>query len=348
MNCNKIASPRVSVLMPVYNGELYLAEAVDSILNQTYTNFEFLIIDDGSTDSSAELIKSYDDHRIQLISLPCNNGLVNALNMGLDLARGEYIARMDADDISVPERFERQVHFMDANPDIVVGGSWLETFDGVKQKVWAPPLTNEEIKSFLLFESVIYHPTVIMRKSIFSDSSVLYSSEYPHAEDYELWSRLSRSCRFANIGKVLLKYRLHNNNVSSVYCTNKIDSATRIRLKQLLYMGVNPCDDEMSIHKDISLWRYSSDRVFIEKALEWLCKLEYANNISNVYPEPVFAKVLAERWFKICEVASIKGFVALHKFINSPLSSYSIYNLKKLCLLILKCAHGTVRRLWWS
>jgi len=307
--------------MPVYNGESYLADAIDSILNQTYTNFEFLIIDDGSSDGSAELIKSYDDHRIQLISLPCNKGLVNALNMGLDLARGEYVARMDADDISMPERLERQILFLDANSDIDVCGSWLEAFDGVETTIWNPPLTDEEIKCSLLFESVIYHPTVMMRKSIFLDGSVRYSRDYPHAEDYELWVRLSRSCRFANIGEVLLKYRLHDRNIGRLESDVQLTSAGKVRRKLFSQLGIKATEEEMELHDAISTGRFASDFVFLQQVLEWFAKLHHACRENRQPPYDKSEKVLAQKWYQTCFISTSIGIDSFRLYYRSDLSS---------------------------
>lgn len=160
--------PLISVVMPVYNAELYLDEAIQSITNQTYKKFEFIIINDGSTDKSLEIIKKYKDEysRIVLISRE-NKGLVFSLNEGISKAKGKYIARMDADDISLSTRLEEQVAFMEENQEIGVCGSWVEVFgDNRKNTIWKMPKSNEELKTRLLFSVPVAHPSVMMRKEI--------------------------------------------------------------------------------------------------------------------------------------------------------------------------------------
>ncbi len=148
--------PLISVVMPVYNSEKYLEEAINSILNQTFTDFEFIILNDGSTDKTEDIILSYSDSRILYIKNKTNLQIVKTLNKGIELASGKYIARMDSDDISSPERFEKLIEFMENNHEIDICSTWLETF-GNRKKIWKNPLSHEEIKATLLFNSAKVH-----------------------------------------------------------------------------------------------------------------------------------------------------------------------------------------------
>jgi glycosyltransferase involved in cell wall biosynthesis len=150
---SNIQKSRITVLMPVYNGEKYLREAIDSIFNQTFTDFEFLIVDDGSTDNSVEIINSYQNSRINLVKNDKNEGLVYTLNRGLSLAKGEYIARMDCDDISLPERLKKQIDFLDSNSEIAVVGTWIKVINEKEepQTTWQYPLKPLEIQWNLYF-----------------------------------------------------------------------------------------------------------------------------------------------------------------------------------------------------
>ncbi len=321
-------SPLVSVLMSVYNGERYVRFAIESILHQTFTDFEFLIIDDGSNDESVPLIQGFRDSRIRLVRNGRNLGLVASLNRGLEMARGAYVARMDADDISMPERLQRQVDFMDANPEVDICGAWLEAFEGRDKSIWAPPLSDEEIKANLVFESVVYHPTVMMRHTVFSDLAARYDEDYPYAQDYELWCRLSRSCRFANIGEVLLRYRLHERSVGR--CKSDIQAmlACRVRKRLLSELGIEPTELELQLHGDISLWRIETDRRFLERAHAWLLNLRRANAERGVIQQQVFEKVLARRWYEICFIAAPIGMDAMRCFYQSPLSEFLTVSLR--------------------
>lgn len=222
--------PQVTVLMPVYNAATYLKEAIDSILNQTFTDFEFLIINDGSTDESTIIIDSYTDSRIRHVHLPQNKGVINALNKGLELAQGKYIARMDADDIALRERLARQVKFMDGHPEVGVAGSWVQYF-GAKNAVIKPAQTHAEICWTLLFGSALYHSSVIMRTEFILVHAIRYPADYPHAEDYALWIELALQTKLANIPEVLLMYRWSDKQVTSKFEDIQKHSAERLRRK---------------------------------------------------------------------------------------------------------------------
>ncbi len=220
--------PKVTVLMPVYNGEKYLREAIDSILNQTFTDFEFLIIDDGSTDSSIKIISSYPDSRIKLIKNDNNQGLVYSLNKGLYLAQGEYIARMDCDDISLPNRLQKQVDFLDNHPEITVLGSYLEFIDinGEKLENLAYlseyPLSHEQIVYAMLYSNPLAHPSIIFKKlDILKLGGYRFLKELENcSEDYDLWLRLAdQNYKFANLSDHLVKYRIHNNSLTQTAIT---------------------------------------------------------------------------------------------------------------------------------
>lgn len=204
---------KISALMPVYNTEEeYLRESIESILNQTFTDFEFIVINDGSTNNSEDVILSYKDNRIKYVKNEHNLGLIKTLNKGLELAQGEYIARMDADDISLPERFEKQIKFLEENTHIGVLGTWYEWFP--KQRVMESFAENENIKECLLtMHNEIGHPTVMLRKSVVDEFNIRYDENALYVEDYALWLSLVDKVGFANIPEVLLKYRRHSNSI---------------------------------------------------------------------------------------------------------------------------------------
>ena len=200
--------PKISVLMPVYNTESkYLKTAIESILNQTFKDFEFVIIDDGSTNNVKDVILSYKDNRIKYIEQE-NQGIAKTLNNGLKIARGEYIARMDSDDISLPERFEKQLSFLEKNPSISVLGTWFETFPN-KKTITRP--FNPKYLDFL--ESCcMAHPSIMFRKSDFDKYNLRYDENLRVSEDYDLWSRAIKFLNFANLQETLLKYRILENS----------------------------------------------------------------------------------------------------------------------------------------
>ena len=212
---NSSSSPQVTVLMTVFNGEKYLAKAVESILDQTYRDFEFLIIDDGSTDHTREILESYKDPRIKVIHNQLNMGIPISSNIGIALSQNGYIARMDADDVSLPKRLEAQVAFLEANPEIGLLGTAVQDIDSEGRIIAKPRIDMYEsymIQFGLAFECPLEHSSVIFRKKVVEEVGG-YSSELGLGEDHHLYLRLIGSTQFANLRQVLL---FHRENESSI------------------------------------------------------------------------------------------------------------------------------------
>jgi glycosyltransferase involved in cell wall biosynthesis len=211
-------NPRVTVLMSVYNGEEYLREAVDSILNQSFRDFEFLIINDGSTDSTKGIIESYDDPRIQLIDNGENIGLTRSLNRGLRLSRGEYIVRQDHDDVSMPERLERQVEFLDRHPEAVVVASNFQIInsENILIKVDYRRARDTALIAWrlLFYNCLAGHSQVMFRRKNILDLGG-YSEEYAFSQDHNLWLRINEVGRISSIPDVLIKKREHEDSITS-------------------------------------------------------------------------------------------------------------------------------------
>ncbi len=236
--CKIEKSPMISVIMSTYNRENYLPVAMESILNQTYTDFEFIIIDDASTDNTAKLLQEYQekDSRIVVISNPQNLGYNKNLTTGFKLAKGKYLARIDDDDISLPTRFEKQVDFLEKNPDITVVGTFIEIFGNNPMKSWCTLTDWDELAVAMNFYNPICHPSVMIRNSFLKEHHLAYDPEVLYAEEYDLWKNIIfLGGKLANIPEVLLKYRSHLQNVSQKKDTSKIqtDFANSIR-NQLL------------------------------------------------------------------------------------------------------------------
>lgn len=206
-------SPTISVVMTAYNAEKSIKSAIQSILNQTFVDFEFIIINDGSTDRTGDIINSFDDKRIVFIDKKENKGIAPASNHGIKIARGSYIARMDADDESLPERFSLQMDFLRKNPDIDVLGTALIRQTGEITEVFRSPLTHSQCIDKLARGVCCYHSTVMLKKEIFNDTN--YNEEYRAAVDYKLWVDLAqRGKKFSNLPVPLLRYHIHGGNIS--------------------------------------------------------------------------------------------------------------------------------------
>jgi glycosyltransferase involved in cell wall biosynthesis len=327
--------PKITVLMSVYNGEKHLKESIDSILNQTFEDFEFLIITDPSTDKSIEIIKSYTDKRIKLVQNEQKQGLVNSLNIGLDIANGKYIARMDCDDISLPQRLQKQFDFMETHPDIGICGSLVQPFGAGNHIIWRTPEHHDQIVSKMIFASSLFHPTVMIRKS--SINGLYYDPECTEAEDYEFWARIADKIEFANIQEILVKYRVHEEQKSSANLEKMVSFAKNTRLTGLKKLGLNPTEEELNFHQSLSIGKVEPVKDFVNKAESWFLKLKEVNNQNKSLPEPAFSYVIAEQWFLVCIKTSKLGIWSCRKFFTSSLSRKNNLSLKSKLKLIYRC-----------
>lgn len=293
--------PLISVLMPVFNGDKYLVEAIESILNQTFTNFEFIIIDDGSNDKTPEILKQFvnKDTRIKVISNSENKGISTTLNVGLKIAIAPLIARMDADDFSYPNRLMIQYKFMQQNPDISVCGSALKIYESLGN-ICIPPLEHNSIKAMLLYENCLYHPSVIFKKSDVLNNGG-YDDYFSGAEDYELWSRLSLkpNIRFSNIAEPLLRYRMHPDTDRRYYLAKQKKLMELIRQKLLKHFGFISSEDELKYHQLISADSRGT-LADINNCVQWLEKVELVNSMKHVFPQNCMRQVIKKWWINFC------------------------------------------------
>lgn len=211
-----MSKPLVSVVMSVYNGERYLREAIESTLKQTFKDFEFLIINDGSTDSTVEILKGYKDPRIKIINNKKNIGLTKSLNKGLRIARGEYIARQDADDVSAPERLEKEINFLEKHRDYAVVGTFVKILNEDSEVIGLLDRLTEDnqIRERFGTDNCITHGSAVIRKKCLLDVG-FYDESIVRAQDYELWLRLSEKYRLANIPEYLYMWREHDENIEA-------------------------------------------------------------------------------------------------------------------------------------
>jgi glycosyltransferase involved in cell wall biosynthesis len=212
------STPKVSVVMSVYNGDRYLQEAIDSILNQTFADFEFIIINDCSTDNTWEILTDYAsrDDRVVLLNNDENLGLTKSLNKGLEVARGEYIARQDADDISLPKRFEKQVSYMDLHSSVAFVSTGVQYINGEGEQTWVytPPIDPIELSWYLLFRNPIRHSTALWRRELVSRAVGNYDPTFVYSQDYDLWVRIAEKFPIHTLPLILLKLRWHEQSIT--------------------------------------------------------------------------------------------------------------------------------------
>ncbi len=293
--------PLVSVIIPVYNAQKYICEALKSIINQTYSNLEVIIIDDGSTDNSLEIITKYqlEDSRVKILKNNKNMGLIYSLNKGIVNSNGKYIARMDADDISYLTRIEKQVNFMEKNTDVCMCGTECKLFLGNKKflrKNIEVEIDYEKIIASTLFKCEFIHPSIMIRRDIINENNYKYDSDFNSVEDYELWSRILINHKVTNIKESLLLYRVLKTSITSN--ANKNMELRKKTFKKLYKnyisnLGLKLNDEELDIHFEIAM-------------IQNLSEINYSLDEKNMYLEKLI-KNINKRYIKeVCSYQFLK------------------------------------------
>jgi glycosyltransferase involved in cell wall biosynthesis len=314
--------PTVSIVMSVYNGTPFLREAIESILSQTFSDFEFIIINDGSSDESETVIQSYQDARIRYVPQENNSGLAASLNHGLTLATGTYIARMDSDDICVATRLEEQVAFLNTHTDIGVIGTWAQTF-GESSFVWKNPTAPQDIAARLLFSSCLLHPTVMLRAAVLIAANVRYDDTLRSAQDYALWVALLPHTKFANLPKVLLHYRLSPTAISATRRTEQLANTWRTQAALLSELNLPITEDSQRLHTGLAPDEPMLHAGHIAKKAAWLMRIRSANTTRKLFSENALEKVLHAVWWETCTQPPV-SIRSLYTCLRHPLFISSI------------------------
>ncbi|MDR1763360.1 MAG: glycosyltransferase [Dysgonamonadaceae bacterium] len=290
-----VSNPLISVIMPVYNAEKYVREATESILAQTFKDFEFIIIDDASTDGTKAVLDSISDGRIRRINNSSNLGNYRSRNAGLEISKGKYICVMDADDISVPERLEKQLHFMENNSQYAAVGSDLVFFSETLLPRSVQRLRDsQEIKVQLLKDNVCTHPTLIIRREILNRHCVKYDENYYYSADYKLLADISRIGNITNMPEYLLFYRQHLQQITVSKQREQQIYRDRIQVLQLDVLKLRPSVEEMIIHSAL-MNVYPLSQSQLEKAEKWCNKLLLKNSKLNIFNQDYLFRFLEER-----------------------------------------------------
>jgi glycosyltransferase involved in cell wall biosynthesis len=289
--------PKLSVLMPVYNASAFLQDAIQSVLDQSFIDFEFVIMNDGSTDDSEKIIQSFQDKRIRYIKNTANLKLIKTLNLGFSLALGKYIARIDADDICLPNRFEKQIAFLEIHPEIGVLGSCASIIDEHNQVMGdcIYPKDHDVIALDLVRYNPMIHPSVMIRTSILKEQTILFDEHFVHTEDYELWTRLIAKTKFANLPEKLLLYRRHSSQISSVYTSEQLILNKQISVNYLKQIGWK--------NMEAITWYFSlleKDRITFKDGLIAYQSIYDENRDKKFFSTIHFENQLKKRFFDYC------------------------------------------------
>lgn len=302
MAINKLNSIKLSIVVPMYNSEKYLGDALKSLLEQTFRDFELILIDDKSTDATVSIAKSYDDPRIKLYLNEVNFGAGATRNRGIDYAKGEYIAFADSDDIMFPERLAKQVAFLDAHPDVDVcgAGSHITTEQLEVLRSWKCPVSHEQIDVDMMFGCPINQSVVVMRRKSLLDSEVRYIKGN-FAEDYEFWSRAVKSLRCHNLDDILMLYRSSPTQLSTGSLDKQCRDAIVIIDKLINELGVNTNGDLRMATVQYRLFhndKTTLDRALILEYCDLCYKMWMQNNISGRYDRKIFTKKIVKAYRK--------------------------------------------------
>lgn len=299
-------TPYVTVLMAAYNAEKYISEAIVSILNQSFENFEFIIVDDGSKDATPQIINEFrsKDKRIKAIFNDSNVGQSESLNRGIEIAQGKYIARMDADDISLNHRLKTQFEFMENHPEIAVSSAWMEAFGTGEKTVRKSPATHQKIVTELFVRNCLWHPVAIIRKGVLNSLDLRYDSDYPKGQDYKLWTQFARFSELANIPEVLLQYRLHEEQKTKINLDTKPKkSSIQVTEKkgihrELLsdFLSREPTENELTLHLKLFFQIPFSGKKELDRIRNWVDFLKSENYKIKKYIEPNFSNLLDEKF----------------------------------------------------
>ncbi|WP_282017518.1 glycosyltransferase family 2 protein [Salegentibacter mishustinae] len=282
-------NPLISVVLPVYNCGEFIEEALKSILNQTLDNFEVLIIDDASTDGTLELIKKYKDSRIKIIEKKENSGLIDSLNTGFKISKGEFIARMDGDDISHLRRFEKQYEFLKDHPEVSACGCWIEHIGAVKG-VSKYLENHEDIQAHLLVSNPMALCATMLRKTAYSSFS--FRSDSKHYEDYDFWVESMWECQVHNLQEILYYYRIHAYQVSTKWKNKQIEGDQQLQLKLFKKLNYNERMFSDSLIRKLIFSNESFRLSEFKKILQWFNVLRKRNLEYRVFEIKAFECVL--------------------------------------------------------
>jgi hypothetical protein len=334
-------NPRVSVVMSVHNGAEYLKAAIHSILTQSYEDFEFIIVNDGSTDGSGQMLAAIRDPRVVSLCNSENIGLGRSLNRGISVARGEYVARMDADDVSYPDRLARQVSFMEGNPDIAYcGGSAVLFHDDNEidfSKIGHPMVQDRALfRIELLFGPGVVHPTVMFRKELFLARGMQYS-DLPYAQDYELWSRLVFELQGINMPDTLLFYRVHGKNAGS-----RVPNPGKLMMERIwkpffLRLGLEASQEELEMHSHLCDLRIKPEWEMAKSVVAWAEKIEDNNQARPFFEPALLASRLGNTVFAFLQYSTHFGFRVVRLFLKSRLARESSIPFTEWVKFTLKC-----------
>lgn len=320
-----VKAPVFSVVMPAYNAEAKIAESIESVLGQTLPDWELVIVDDCSTDNTAEVCAGFRDSRIRLLSTPQNLNAAGARNLALEHATGQFVAFLDSDDFAAPNRLQRQLEFFRTNPEVGVCGTYVETFGGAGAEEPGSikyPCSDGAIKATMFFYDPFVTSSVSARMSVLRGlSSPVFRRDYAPAEDYDLWARLLDKTEFANLPEILNRYRIHGGQLT---CTQSGPMRRQIKAvwgDLLSLIGLRPTEFQLSLH-DAIVYEGQHDVAQLPSIRDWLETVLRAGQKHSFLPQAEWAKAFGFQWYVCCKRTRPRSLRVWNMYRASPLYRY--------------------------
>jgi glycosyltransferase involved in cell wall biosynthesis len=326
--------------MPVYNGERYIAEAIESVLAQIFEDYELIIINDGSTDSTREVVGNFIDPRITFVENNGNQGVAYTRNRGLQMANGKYLAWMDSDDLIDPRRFEKQITFMQKHPEFGLCGTWLERFARTRTGTFQAPSDPEIVKAMLLFKPSIPNATAMLRMSMIRKHRLLYNETLPIAEDYDFVFRCSKHFKMTNLREILYSYRDSETSIMKKFGSEEAkhyEIHKGVYAETLKYLGIEPNEEELHLHWTVASEKKILDKAVYIKGLEWLLRLREVNQQTKIYSDRAFNAVLKEMFYFMSTKSSGIGIRVFMLYLTRSATEFGMPNWKRSLKLAIRC-----------
>lgn len=313
-----MTSPRVSVIMPVFNNRAHVGAAIRSVLAQSLRDFELIVVDDASSDGSPEVVAQFADDRIRLFRHSKNEGVGAARNHGLDVAHGEFVAPLDADDLFAPNRLREQVDVMERRPRLGLCGSWVRVFGGGFPFLMTVPSGAGVVRASMLLTNPFVHSSVLLRRSVLLEHGLRYPAGQPAAIDYDLWLQCARVTEIDNIPRPLAYYRRNPAGITSRhgnYANQRLLAGVGRELARLL---PDVDDAALRFHAEVGHGSGMRSRDELKRARDWMGELLERNRQLGIYPTDALESAVAHAWFRVCRNSSHLGQAAVRAWFAAP------------------------------
>ena len=331
--------PKVSVVLPVYNVAAHIQGTIESLLRQTFQDFELLVLDDCSTDDTVAQVEKIADPRLRLIRNPQNLGRAGTDNAALPYVQGEYLAKMDGDDICHPERLAKQVAYLDAHPEVNIVGSFMQNF-GASTYLNRYPAEPADTRVLTLFTLPTGNPSAMMRTSLFREQDLRYDASLRQTEDYDFCARYIRQLHIATLQETLIEYRVPHQVRKKAILSERANVSDVVREQLLRSWGLDFTPRELHVYNTIAMLERPGGDITLDEVATWLQKLLHHNEQQPLFEPAALRRGLGERWFEVCFTYQQPRLRGLAQYYRSPLARYWQPSAKQRLSLAVRALRG--------